>query len=214
MSRPDRPATIDDWLGIPEDRRAQLIHGTIVDDPFPGLKHGAAQGAVFAEIRPYNRRQRRGGGPGGWWLSLEVDMVIGGIGCRPDVVGWRREKLPRPPEPDERGLVTVMPDFVGEVLSSSTARYDTGPKRDAYFKAGVTFYWLIDPAYKTLTILERGDRGYVIVLVAGPDETVRAPPFDGVEIPVGGLFLDEETEVDEETEETEEGKARGEETPP
>jgi Uma2 family endonuclease len=64
----------------------------------------------------------------------------------------------RPAQPDEHGVLRAVPDFIGEVLSASTARYDTGPKRDAYFKAGVTHYWLIDPAYKTLTVLEKGDR--------------------------------------------------------
>ena len=72
------------------------------------------------------------------------------------------------------------------------ARYDQGPKRAAYFHAGVSHYWLVDPTYETFTVLERADRGYVIVLVAGPGEVVRAVPFDAVEIPVEELFLEEE----------------------
>lgn len=192
-----RRATIEEWLAIPEERRAALIDGRIIYDAFPGPKHGFTQGGVFTHLWPYNRRAGGHGGggsaaPGGWWISQEVDMVIGGIGCRPDVVGWRRDKHARAPEPDERGVVTRVPDFVCEVLSSSTARYDQGSKRDAYFQAGVPYYWLVDPAYKTLTVLERGDRGYVIVLVAAPGDVVRALPFDLVEIPVAELFLDEQ----------------------
>jgi len=192
---PARPVSIEQWLAIPEEKRAQLIHGKIVYDAMPGPKHGAAQGGVFVQIWPYNRRSGGGDKPGGWWISQEVDMVVGGIGCRPDVVGWRRDRHERVPEPDARGVVTAVPDFVCEVLSASTARYDQGEKRDAYFQSGVAHYWLVDPSYKTLTVLERTERGYVIVLVAGPGDAVRAVPFDGVEIPVGDLFLDEgETE--------------------
>src|SRR5262249_24516756 len=114
--------------------------------------------------------------------------------CRPDVIGWRRDKHPHAPEPDARGVTTVVPEFVGEVLSASTARYDQGAKRDAYFQAGVAHDWLVDPIYKTLTVLERADRRDVTVLVAGPGDVVRAAPFDGVEIRVAELFVDEETE--------------------
>jgi Uma2 family endonuclease len=197
LARSPGGATVEEWLAIPEKERAELIHGRIVYDAFPGPKHGFTQGGVFALLWPYNRRGGGHGGgggdkPGGWWISQEVDMVLGGIGCRPDVVGWRRDKHARVPQPDERGVVTTVPDFICEVLSSSTARYDQGPKRDAYFQAGVQHYWLVDPTYETLTVLERADRGYVIVLVAGPGEAVRAVPFDRVEIPVEELFLEEE----------------------
>jgi Uma2 family endonuclease len=187
-----RPATVEEWLAVPAEQRAELIGGKIVRHAFPGPKHGFAQGEVYAAIRPYNRRAGGPGGPGGWWISQEVDMFIGGIGCRPDAVGWRREKHPHAPEPDASGVVTAEPDFIAEVLSSSTVRYDQGPKRDVYFNAGVTHYWLVDPTYKTLTVLERAAQGYVIVLVAGPGEVVRAPPFGLVAIPVAELFLDEE----------------------
>jgi Uma2 family endonuclease len=188
-----RPATVEEWLAIPEEQRAELIHGKIVRHAFPGPEHGFAQFGLGFHLGPYNRRTGgAGGGPGGWWLTHEVDMLIGGIGCRPDTVGWRREKQPRMPKPDARGVVTAEPDFIAEVISSSTARYDQGSKRDAYFKAGVTHYWLVDPTYKTLTVLERAAQGYMIVLVAGPGEVLRAPPFDLVEIPVAELFLDEE----------------------
>ena len=63
-------------------------------------------------------------------------MEIGDVACRPDIVGWRRDKHPRCPQPDARGVCTDVPDFVCEVLSKSTARHDQGDKRVAYFEAG------------------------------------------------------------------------------
>lgn len=190
-SPPSRAATIQEWLALPEQERAELIHGAIVHHGAPGPQHGFAQGGVFVKLWPYNRKRSGsgGGGPGGWWISQEVDMLLGGIGCSPDVVGWRRDRHERAPEPDDRGVVTAVPDFICEVLSSSTARYDQGPKRDAYFQAGVPHYWLVDPTYETLTVLERAERGYVILLVASPGDTVRAAPFDEVEISVAELLL-------------------------
>lgn len=196
-----RPATIEDWLAIPEEKRAELINGRIVYHAFPGPKHGFSQGDLFAQLRPYSRRGGGSGGGsggggraalGGWWLSLEVDMKIGPLGCRPDVVGWRRDKHPRAPELDARGVVTEIPDFICEVLSNSTARYDQGEKRAAYFDAGVAHYWLIDPTHQTLTVLDRTDLGYVVVRVAGPGEAVHAAPFEKVDVVVADLFMDDE----------------------
>lgn len=196
----ERRATIEDWLRIPEEKRAELIDGRIVYHTFPDLKHGDTQAQISHFLRPYRGRTGGGGAGraaelGGWWLSQEVDIALADIGCRPDVIGWRRTNHARVPRPDARGVITETPDFVCEVLSPSTARYDQGEKRDAYFRAGVPWYWLVDPTLRTLTVLERTDRGYLIVRVAGPGETVRAAPFETVEIPVDELFLDEEGEM-------------------
>lgn len=197
----ERRATLQDWLRIPEEKRAELIQGRIVYHTFPDLKHGNTQARISGLLHPYDRRRKGGGGGGGapelggWWLSQEVDMALADVGCRPDIIGWRRDKHTRVPQPDARGVITATPDFLCEVLSPSTARYDKGEKREAYFRAGVPYYWLVEPALQTLTVLERTDRGYLIVRVAGPGETVRAAPFEEVEIPVDELFMDEEGEV-------------------
>jgi Uma2 family endonuclease len=187
-----RRATLEEWLLIPEERRAELIDGKIVYQGMPGPKHGQAQGKTFATIDgPFGRRAGGGGRPGGWWISLEVDLEIAAMGCRPDVLGWRRDRFPRLPEPDARGLVTAVPDWICEVLSPSTASVDQGKKRRAYHVAGVEHYWLVDPTNGTLTVLSRAEQDYLIVLVAGRDEVVKAPPFDLVEISVGGILGDE-----------------------
>ncbi|MDO9019482.1 MAG: Uma2 family endonuclease [Deltaproteobacteria bacterium] len=187
-------ATIADWLAIPEERRAELIDGRIVYYAMPGPRHGRIQGNVFSALGP--RFDRRGGGgddrPGGWWFSLGVDMEIGGLGCRPDVIGWRRDRFPQLPSPDPRGVVVDVPDWICEVLSASTANVDTGRKREAYHRAGVTHYWLADPERRSLTVLRRIEEGYVIAAVATPGERVRAEPFGGVEIDLDEVFTDED----------------------
>ena len=206
--RAPRRATIEEWLAIPEARRAELIDGRIVYHAMPGPVHGTTQGTVFSLFRgPYHRRPGGGDRPGGWWLSLEVDLEISGLGCRPDVLGWRRDKEAALPVPDPRGLVTVAPDWICEVLSTSTASVDLGKKRVAYHRAGVTHYWLADPLNGTLTVLQWTPDGYLVVLAAGRGEKVRAPPFDAVEIDVAELFGDEEEPQDR-------GEAQAAEAPP
>lgn len=61
----------------------------------------------------------------------------------------------------------------------------------AYHRAGVPHYWLVDPAERTLVVMRRAEAGYLTVLAATATETVRAEPFDAVELRVAGFFDDE-----------------------
>jgi Uma2 family endonuclease len=192
-SRPPVPATIDDWLAIPEERRAELIDGRIIYQAMPGPVHGSVQGRLSAALNPYDRRRRDPEGPGGWWISLEVDMHLAGMGCRPDLIGWERERHPRMPVPNAKGLVTEVPGWICEVLSKSTASVDMGAKRAGYHRAGVGWYWLVDPHHRTLTVLQRTERDYLVSRVAGPGERVAVEPFAGVEVDLDVVFdFDEE----------------------
>jgi Uma2 family endonuclease len=112
------------------------------------------------------------------------------MGCRPDVLGWRRDKHGYLPKPDARGVVTAVPDWICEVLSPSTSRVDVGEKRVGYHLAGVPHYWLADPSNGTLTALQWTAEGYLWALTAGPGDRVRVPPFADVEIDVSALFGD------------------------
>lgn len=196
--RPPRRATLQDWLAIPEERRAELIDGRIVYQGMPGPVHGRAQGGVIALLRgPYDRRRGSADRPGGWWISMEVDMELAGMGCRPDVLGWRRDKHAALPEPDDRGVVTAVPDWICEVLSRSTAHVNLGDKRLGYHRAGVTHYWLLNPHNEILTVLEWTAQGYLVALVAGRGDTVHAPPFDAITLDVSELLDEAEPEADE-----------------
>jgi Uma2 family endonuclease len=71
----------------------------------------------------------------------QIDTVV-----QPDVlIVCDPEKL------DDRG-VSGAPDWVAEVLSPSTARYDRTTKLRAYERAAVPEVWLIDPTDRTVTI--------------------------------------------------------------
>ena len=185
---PAAPATVAEWLAIPEEQRAELIDGRIVRHAMPGPRHGFVQLGIGQALGAYSRRPSDADRPGGWWISQEVDMLLAGMGCRPDLLGWQRDQHPRLPAPDTRGVVTDVPEWICEVLSPSTAGVAMGAKRSGYHRAGVLWYWLADPIHRTLTVLRRTEPDYLIVLVASVGERVRAEPFGAVEIDVGDLF--------------------------
>jgi Uma2 family endonuclease len=87
--------------------------------------------------------------------------------------------------------VRVRPDWVCEILSRTTARRDLVDKLGSFHRAEVPHYWIVDPAHETLTVHGWHPDGSLVALTAARCETVRAEPFDAVELPVGVIFGDE-----------------------
>lgn len=188
-----QPATIGDFLQIPEDRRFhELVGGEIVEKATPSGEHGDAQAGIVGAVRPAYQRRSRDGGPGGWWIATEVEVLLDSAEIvRPDVLGWRRERVPTRPA----GFpVSIRPDWICEVVSPANANTDTVKKLRVYHRANVVHYWLVDPRDATLTAMRWTDAGYTMVLRAERGEIVRPEPFDGIELVVGTLFGDDPPE--------------------
>lgn len=185
-----RRATLDDFWAIPQSERFhELIGGELIEKAAPSGEHGGAQGGVVGALYgPFQRPSGRGG-PGGWWIATEVEVMFDTSEVvRPDVVGWRRERCPARPV----GIpVTVKPDWICEVISPSNATDDTVKKLRLFHRLAIPHYWLVDPRDTTLTVMRWSAAGYVTVLRAERGETVRAEPFDAIELVVGTLFGDD-----------------------
>jgi Uma2 family endonuclease len=190
-TKPRRPdlATIADWLARPSEARLELIGGELLEKAAPDYEHGRTQLDVAQQIRPWFHHRGGGGRPGGWWIASEVDIELNGDGYRPDLVGWRRARVPEMPQ--ERP-VRIRPDWICEIVSESNATTDTVKKLRRYHQAGVPHYWLADPAKKTLTVYRHEHDGYLTVLAAEAGETVRAEPFEAIEIRIAALFGEED----------------------
>lgn len=110
---------------------------------------------------------------------------------RPDLVGWRRARLPRP---GNVWPIDVVPDWVCEVLSPSTAARDRVTKRHLYARAGIPYYWLIDPEARVLEALALRDGVWIEVGVYDDTATARIEPFEAIELAVGRLFFPKEAD--------------------
>lgn len=186
---PLRRATLEDFFAMPEDERFhELLDGVIVQKATPSFEHGDAQGAISHLLFPF-RRPPGGPGPRGWWIGTEIEVQLAEHVCRPDVTGWRRERVPERP----RGSpVRHVPDWTCEILSSSNKRIDLVRKKRLYHAHRVAHYWIVDPDLEILTVHRWHADGYLDVLAAERGQRVRAEPFDQIELSVGVLFGDDE----------------------
>ncbi|MCX4248058.1 Uma2 family endonuclease [Paraliomyxa miuraensis] len=181
-------ATLDDLLAIPETQRFhELIEGVLVEKEAASGKHGEAQLSLGILLRPF--RRGGAGGPGGWLFASEVEVWFSErTTLRPDVAGWRRERLPELPA---EVPVRTIPDWVCEILSTNRAN-DLVRKKRIYHQHRIPHYWVIDPEAEMLTVYRHTPEGYLEVLVAVRGETVHAEPFAARELSVGVLFGDDE----------------------
>jgi len=178
------PATWRDIASLPEGDRTEVIGGELYLAPSPLPRHGFVEGALsFSVGGPY---QFDPTGPGGWWIVPEVDVELSPHDIvRPDLSGWRRERLPAFPK--ERP-VRATPDWVCEVVSPSSIRMDRLTKPDLYLRSGVPFLWLVDPEDRILEAFAARESAWLRVGAWSDPDRARIPPFEAVEIDVGRLF--------------------------
>jgi len=187
LARVRSPSTVADLLAIPSDERFhEIMDGELVRKAMPSFEHGDAQSALASCLKgPF---QRRAGGalPGGWWIGTEVEVELAPSHVyRPDIAGWRRDRVPERP----RGTpIRIRPDWVCEVLSPSNPGTDRVKKLNHYHRFEVPHYWIVDPMEESLSVFRWTADGYLLVLAADREGRVRAEPFDAVELPVKSLF--------------------------
>lgn len=190
MATPSRkPATLADLVARGHCDRLEIISGEIVEKALPSPAHAAAELELAAAIAPFNRRPG-GSNPGGWWLFTEIhaEYPRGEIYCH-DAAGWRRDRVPdRPTE----WPVRIRPDWVCEIVSPKHERQDLVDKPRVLHAAEVPHYWVLDPEERILLVHRWSRDGYIVVQRAAAGETVRAEPFEALELRVGLLFGEED----------------------
>lgn len=188
---PPRRATYADLEAVPANQVAELIEGTLYVKPRPAPKHASASSALGGEL--YNPFHRGRSGPGGWWILDEPELRFpdpskpGEFNTLvPDLAGWRRERMPVLPS---TAYFTLAPDWVCEVISTSTEVQDREVKMPIYAREGVPHAWLLDPIAKTLEVYTLdANRRWSEPVIYRDVEVVRAVPFDAIELDLSALW--------------------------
>jgi Uma2 family endonuclease len=181
----DRPATYEDLAALPDHVVAEIVDGELHASPRPAPRHARAATRISNQIGPAFDLGR--GGPGGWFILAEPELHLGPHVVVPDLAGWHAQRMPALPA---TAYFAVAPDWICEVLSSSTASFDRVKKLRVYADAGVAHAWLVDPLAQTLEVLRLQNGRWVIMATHAGDEVVRADPFGDIEIPLQTLWPD------------------------
>ena len=125
------------------------------------------------------------GGPGGWIFIVEPELHLGPDVIVPDLAAWRRERMSAEPE---TAWIETPPDWVCEILSASTERFDKREKRQIYAEHGVPHYWMLDPRVRLLETQELVGARWQVAGVYQENDTVAARPFETAPFPLGRLW--------------------------
>lgn len=139
---------MNDNLAYQKETWEELLGGKLVAmSPRPAVNHNRVMGNIYRAFANRLHGRPCEAFSDGVDVSLTpTDRVIPDamVVCNRDII-----------KPDG---IHGAPDLVVEVLSPSTAKHDRGRKKQVYEQCGVSEYWIVDPANKTLEqyLLQQG----------------------------------------------------------
>ncbi len=129
--------TLEDYLALPDDRRAELIDGYLYDMATPIKVHQAILGELYIQFYVCAEKH-----PECELFFAPADVVLNNdkrTVVQPDLFIYCNK------EPRDKKRHYGAPDFVIEILSPSNRAHDLFLKLNKYHDAGVREYWIVDP---------------------------------------------------------------------
>lgn len=174
--------TLREWAELPEDVDGELVDGRLEEEEMANRAHERT--VTWLSWRLMD------------WLGDREGDVTGsdhkyGVGSKrgrkPDISVF----LPGRPELDGADRITMVPpDIVVEVISPTPrdiAR-DRIDKAREYSRFGVRWYWLVDPAGRTLEIYELGHKGRYVRAGAASGGRMTVPGCRGLKLDLDALW--------------------------
>jgi len=154
--------TYEDYQKLPDNgTRKEILGGELFVTPAPTPRHQHVVGTLYAALKTHIDARRLGEA-----LASPIDVVLSPTDVvQPDIVviADRRRAI------IGEAAIHGAPDLVVEVLSPGTAAIDRGRKMQAYARATVPQYWIVDPEAHvievhtlegtTYRLVERAERG-------------------------------------------------------
>ncbi len=146
-----RRLTLDEFLRLPEEEPAlEYWRGEVSQKVSPKGPHGALQYG-------FGERISRAAGPGRpFRVFTETRVTFGGVSAVPDLIVYRRERVPR----DAAGQVaedfTVAPDIAVEIISPGQTRRELTERCRWYVENGVSLAILADPRRRVVRVFRLG----------------------------------------------------------
>jgi Uma2 family endonuclease len=166
----------------------EVIRKVKMMSPRPGRRHATVASRLGARlIQHFDGPTGQDGEPGGWVIRYEPELHLEREGSViPDLAGWREERAPE--EDNEEAAYFTAPDWVCEVLSRSTAKWDRYTKLPLYEFHRVGHVWIVDPIGRQIEVFANGPRGFAPAITVRGEEAVRLAPFEATELPLSRIW--------------------------
>jgi Uma2 family endonuclease len=164
----------------PPGVRLELVEGEIAVSPSPTPKHSYAVIQLCTILNVHILEHDLGE------LYQDVDTILDRYNVRrPDILFFSKDRLHLVGEQAMLGA----PDLAVEVISPSSVQIDREDKFAQYAAAGVGFYWIVDPAGRTLEGWRLEQGRYIPTGRAQGTETLNLPPFEHLSLPLEKLWF-------------------------
>jgi Uma2 family endonuclease len=184
LATPGVKLTYDDFVLFPDDgKRHELIDGEHYVTPSPSTKHQRISGNLYYLIRAWLEDH-----PAGEVFYAPYDVVFSEFDVvEPDVLYLSHARAAEVLTPlHARGA----PELVVEIASKGTRKRDETIKRRLYERAGVTEYWVVDPAIDVARVYRRAEAGFArpVELSREAGDILTTPLLPGLELPLSRIF--------------------------
>ena len=164
---------------IDEEKKMEFINGEIIFHSPAKLRHTKTIGLLHTLLRTYVDKNQLG------FVGFEKVLIsLTRNDYEPDICFFDKSK-------SQHFMPAQMrfpaPDFIVEVLSSSTAKHDRETKFQDYAAHGVAEYWIVDPDKETIEqfVLQTGEYELLLKTKDGAISSFVLPEF---QIPVRAVF--------------------------
>ncbi|MCK6683815.1 MAG: Uma2 family endonuclease [Thermoanaerobaculia bacterium] len=172
---------------LPDRPRVEIIRGIFAMSPRPRVRHNLTITALRAHL--HDAFGRTSGAEAPEWLFVEeaeLKSEVTWTRVVPDISGWRRSTTGWPGL--DESLITLMPEWVCEVLSPSNAATDRGAKLEAYGLMGIGWVWIADPQERTIETFVNIRGQMKPETTAAPGSVIQAPPFESLPVRLDEIF--------------------------
>ncbi len=189
--------TLEEWGELDEDESGELVDGCLEEDELGSFLHDFVVAWFIATFSAWLNDR-------GLVAASEVKYAVAEVrGRKLDISVFFRGR-----KPPARGLVRIPPDIAVEVISDAPRdrRCDRIDKLGEYERFGIRYYWLVDPAARTLEIFELGQDGrYVRALGASEGRLEQVPGCEGLVLDLDALWKRADS-IESQTEEEDSGE--------
>ena len=176
--------TYEDYVTLPDDgRRYEILDGELAVSPSPTVRHQLVVRNLLLALGNWVRAKR----VGTVWCAPLDNILAQTTVVQPDVMYVSKA---RAGIVSERGMEAA-PDLVVESLSSSTAAWDRGIKKQLYAQYGVARYWIVNATNNTLDVYSLRGGAYDRTGHYHGNDVVRVDVPEGFEIPLTELWRED-----------------------